>query len=162
MGFMFDVILFLLGLGIIVFIAIGVAIVVLELLWDILLFLLGILSIPLLLFIWSIQGLWFLLRVLWFPLASLIRGLRFMYKIWQSEGGGEEEEEEEEEEEDTYKRREKGMSRKRAIKILGVPENASKEQINRAFRAKMRNAHPDIGGSEKKASELNIARDAIS
>lgn len=64
-------------------------------------------------------------------------------------------------EEAARKRKTAGMSRRRAAEILGVSENASKKQITRAFHAKMRNSHPDVGGSEKIARELNAARDTM-
>ena len=43
--------------------------------------------------------------------------------------------------------------------ILGVAENASREQISFAYREKMRKAHPDIGGTAEEAALLNAARD---
>ena len=54
-----------------------------------------------------------------------------------------------------------GMSSKRAAQVLGVAETASKEEIVRAFRRKMRTAHPDVGGNKKLASQLNAARDVL-
>jgi hypothetical protein len=43
--------------------------------------------------------------------------------------------------------------------VLGVPPNATHEQIDAAWRAKMRDAHPDrTGGSNNAAARLNHAR----
>ncbi len=53
------------------------------------------------------------------------------------------------------------MSREKAANILGVSTNASKRDITNAFRAKMRAAHPDVGGNEKIAQQLNEARDTL-
>lgn len=45
--------------------------------------------------------------------------------------------------------------------ILGVGSNASKREIERAYRAQMKRAHPDHGGSVERASALNAARDVL-
>lgn len=43
--------------------------------------------------------------------------------------------------------------------ILGVSQSASSEEIDDAYRSKMRDAHPDRGGSEAAAQRLNWARE---
>lgn len=43
--------------------------------------------------------------------------------------------------------------------VLGVKPHASRDDINAAYRAKARDAHPDTGGSQAAMSELNRARD---
>lgn len=43
--------------------------------------------------------------------------------------------------------------------VLGVRRTASIDEINRAWRERMRNAHPDQGGSDAAAARLNWARD---
>jgi hypothetical protein len=48
---------------------------------------------------------------------------------------------------------------KRWWEVLGVPADATPDDIERAYRAKARHAHPDAGGSEAAMSELNRARD---
>ncbi|HMG37396.1 MAG TPA: J domain-containing protein [Blastocatellia bacterium] len=45
---------------------------------------------------------------------------------------------------------------------LGVSENASPEEIDRAFRKKARSHHPDRGGSEDAMKSLNEAHDILS
>jgi len=50
---------------------------------------------------------------------------------------------------------------KRPHEILGVPPNATPEQIRAAWKAKMVTAHPDKSGSHEAAAELNAARDAL-
>lgn len=42
--------------------------------------------------------------------------------------------------------------------VLGVYRNASEEEIDRAWRAKSKRAHPDVGGSHAAMSQLNEAR----
>lgn len=42
--------------------------------------------------------------------------------------------------------------------VLGVAQTASHDEIDRAWRDKMRSAHPDRGGSESAAQRLNWAR----
>ena len=58
-------------------------------------------------------------------------------------------------------RRGSTMTRGQAARLLGVSESSSKEEITRAFRRKMRAAHPDVGGDAKVASQLNAARDVL-
>ena len=58
-------------------------------------------------------------------------------------------------------RRGSTMTRGQAARLLGVSESSSKEEIARAFRRKMRAAHPDVGGDAKVASQLNAARDVL-
>lgn len=43
--------------------------------------------------------------------------------------------------------------------VLGVPETATAEQIEQAWRAKAKNAHPDVGGTTAQMAEINGARD---
>ena len=49
----------------------------------------------------------------------------------------------------------------RARAVLGVGVGASKREIERAYRAQMKRAHPDHGGSVERAAALNAARDAL-
>ncbi len=120
-------------------------------------------------------GLWMAasgrLHFAWIGLLGLLTLLRrgmFLYQIWRRiasfrQGGFHNffQQAKRAADEAAGKRRATGMSRRRAAKILGVAENASKEQITHAFRQKMRKEHPDIGGDEKIARELNAARDAM-
>jgi DnaJ-like protein len=46
--------------------------------------------------------------------------------------------------------------------VLGVPEEASKEDVDRAFRNQARTRHPDGGGSEEEMKSLNEAHDILS
>jgi hypothetical protein len=43
--------------------------------------------------------------------------------------------------------------------ILGVPQTARRDDIERAFREKAREIHPDRGGSSAGMAELNLARE---
>ena len=46
-------------------------------------------------------------------------------------------------------------------KILGVEQASTKEEIDRAFKAKAREAHPDRGGSNADMVKVNAAYEAI-
>ena len=46
--------------------------------------------------------------------------------------------------------------------VLGVSENASAEDLERAFRGAARKRHPDGGGSEEAMKSLNEAHDILS
>lgn len=49
----------------------------------------------------------------------------------------------------------------RPWEILDVVPTASAEEIRAAWRAKIARAHPDLGGTQTQAAELNEARDAM-
>lgn len=49
----------------------------------------------------------------------------------------------------------------RACATLGVKIGASRREIERAYRTKMKTAHPDHGGSVERATALNQARDLL-
>lgn len=53
------------------------------------------------------------------------------------------------------------MSYSEALEVLGVPPGASAEEINKAFKRKVLENHPDRGGDPKKMVELNVAKDII-
>jgi len=46
-------------------------------------------------------------------------------------------------------------------KILGVEQNATREDIDKAFKKKARVAHPDSGGSNEEMIRVNAAYEAI-
>lgn len=54
-----------------------------------------------------------------------------------------------------------GMSETEARSVLGVGAEASIDQIQAAYRARMRTAHPDRGGDAAAAKRLNAARDRL-
>jgi len=47
-------------------------------------------------------------------------------------------------------------------RLLGVLEDASTEDLNRAYRVEARKRHPDGGGSEEEMKSLNEAHDILS
>ena len=53
------------------------------------------------------------------------------------------------------------MTDAQARRILGVEEGATDAEIQSAYRARMRTAHPDQGGSADEAARLNAARDKL-
>jgi hypothetical protein len=54
-----------------------------------------------------------------------------------------------------------GMSRAEALKVLGLGEGASEDDIRAAHRKLMAQNHPDRGGSDYLASKINEARDVL-
>lgn len=53
------------------------------------------------------------------------------------------------------------MSADEARRILGVPADATREEIQAAYTRLMRAVHPDKGGSAGLAAQLNAARDRL-
>lgn len=54
------------------------------------------------------------------------------------------------------------MTRSEALKILGLDNNASEKEIDKAFRSLAAKNHPDVnGGSEDKFKEINSAYQAL-
>lgn len=53
------------------------------------------------------------------------------------------------------------MSKADARSILGVGPEASREEVEAAYRRLMQRAHPDRGGSAGLAAQLNAARDRL-
>ncbi len=54
-----------------------------------------------------------------------------------------------------------GMSVEEAREILGVDAGASEAEIEAAYRAEMKRAHPDQGGSDWMAAKVNQAKDTL-
>jgi curved DNA-binding protein len=46
-------------------------------------------------------------------------------------------------------------------KTLGVPRNATQDEIKKAFRKLARKNHPDAGGDEEKFKEINEAYEVL-
>ena len=53
------------------------------------------------------------------------------------------------------------MSRKEALDILGLSQNASQEEILSAYKGLMRKLHPDQGGTSYLAQKINNAKEAL-
>ena len=55
----------------------------------------------------------------------------------------------------------KKMTKKEALEILGLKEGASRDQIVKNYNLLIKKNHPDLGGSEWIAKQLNQARDIL-
>jgi hypothetical protein len=54
------------------------------------------------------------------------------------------------------------MTRAEALEVLGLPEGASRDEVQAAYKRLIRKVHPDTpGGSEYLASKLNQARQTL-
>lgn len=53
------------------------------------------------------------------------------------------------------------MSKKQACEILGIQPEASKEEIIKAHKRMMQKLHPDRGGSDYLAAQINQAKDTL-
>ena len=52
-------------------------------------------------------------------------------------------------------------SKRDYYRVLGVSEDASKDDLDRAYRTQARKRHPDSGGSEEEMKSLNEAHDIL-
>ena len=53
------------------------------------------------------------------------------------------------------------MNHKQACDVLGIPTDASKEEIIKAHKRMMQKVHPDRGGSDYLAAQINQAKDTL-
>ncbi len=54
-----------------------------------------------------------------------------------------------------------GLTRREAARLLGVSETATAAEVEAAHRRLIRRLHPDVGGTEGLAAQLNAARAAL-
>lgn len=55
----------------------------------------------------------------------------------------------------------RAMTHAEALKVLGLDQGATKQQIQQAHRSLMQKLHPDHGGNDYLAAQLNQARDVL-
>ena len=53
------------------------------------------------------------------------------------------------------------MSRAEAYRVLGLPPEASLDEVRAAYRRLMKRVHPDLGGSSALAAMLNAAKERL-
>lgn len=53
------------------------------------------------------------------------------------------------------------MNQKQAFEVLGIKPDASKEEIIKAHKRMMQKVHPDRGGSDFLAAQINQAKDTL-
>jgi hypothetical protein len=64
-------------------------------------------------------------------------------------------------EQEAPRARSSAMSRAEALKVLGLQDGASEDQIRAAHKKLMMQNHPDRGGSDYLASKINEAKDVL-
>ena len=58
-------------------------------------------------------------------------------------------------------KRKANISTAEALGLLGLAPNANEIDIKKAYISKMRIHHPDLGGNEYLAAQINWARDVL-
>lgn len=58
-------------------------------------------------------------------------------------------------------RRNAGLTEQQAYEILGLGQGATRDDVVRAHRALMKEAHPDYGGATERAARINEAREVL-
>lgn len=53
------------------------------------------------------------------------------------------------------------MSRSEALRVLGLQDNATQDEIKAAHRHLMSQVHPDVGGTDYLAQQINQAKDVL-
>ncbi|WP_372765073.1 DnaJ domain-containing protein, partial [Litorivivens sp.] len=53
------------------------------------------------------------------------------------------------------------MTRAQALAVLGLTEDADRDAIIKAHRSLMQKLHPDRGGNDYLASQINLAKDIL-
>ena len=53
------------------------------------------------------------------------------------------------------------MTEDKALKILGLQKGASREEIQKAYKEMMAKVHPDTGGSDHLAAQVNAAKEFL-
>jgi len=53
------------------------------------------------------------------------------------------------------------MTRAEALKILGLQDGAGEEEIKASHRRLIAHLHPDVGGSDYLAQQINLAKDVL-
>jgi hypothetical protein len=91
---------------------------------------------------------------------TIYTGGRALPRDWM-DAAGPRAEEEEQEQAPPPRRDRATMSRAEALKVLGLSEGASEDDIRAAHRRLILQNHPDKGGSDYLASKVNEAKDVL-
>jgi hypothetical protein len=120
-----------------------------------------------------VRALWhvarFLLIIVESPLgakyAAPLRGIISAFREGQQEGRQDRQSRSDGEDRQRRGEREtravEALTRKQALEILELQEGSAREQVNAAYKRLMQRVHPDMGGSNYFAKQLNAARELL-
>lgn len=89
--------------------------------------------------------------------AQLLKYLPFINRLYQQRQQGNQQNQQQ----TPPSRGKAAMSKNEAIEILGLTPEFTKEDVIQAHRRMMQKVHPDRGGSDYLAAQLNAAKDAL-
>ncbi len=98
-----------------------------------------------------------LLAAIRFALPLLIRSLPFLQSLRQSQ----QQYQQQQNQQSNQKSAASNMTRAEALAILGLDDSATENDIIQAHRKLIQKLHPDRGGNEYLATQLNLAKDVL-
>lgn len=101
-----------------------------------------------------------LLAAIRFALPLLIRSLPFLQSLRQSQQQSQQQYQQQNQQ-SNQKSAASNMTRAEALAILGLDDGATEDDIIQAHRKLIQKLHPDRGGNEYLATQLNLAKDVL-
>lgn len=93
--------------------------------------------------------------------TQLLKYLPFISRLYQQRQQGNQKNQQQSQQQTPPSRGKTAMSKNEAIEVLGLTPEFTKEDVIHAHRRMMQKVHPDRGGSDYLAAQINAAKDAL-